>query len=89
MKAAEPFDCTICGRRIGKTASLYAIGPGPVTEDRLICSKHIGDTRQLHGRFHPDCPVDWHDLHDHPLMSGTRAGMRWAMREGYVIGGSG
>ncbi len=88
MNAAEPFDCAICGRRIGKTASHYAIGPGPVTEDQIICSKHVGDTRHLHGQFHPDCPVGWHDLHDHPTVAGTRAGLRWAIRSGYLMGGA-
>lgn len=58
MNAAAPFDCAICGRRIGKAAGHYAVGPGPVTEDRVIWSKHLGCPRHLHARFHPGCPVD-------------------------------
>lgn len=60
-----------------------AVGPGPVTEDRVICSRHIGDTRHLHS-FYPDCRTGWPDLHDHRTMAGTRAGMRWAISDGYA-----
>lgn len=79
MTAAEPFHCAVCGRRIGKSAGHYAIGPGPVTEDRIVCSRHIGDPRSIHS-FYPDCKTGWHGLHDHPVVAGNRAGLRWATR---------
>jgi len=75
----------VCNRIIGKTRNHYAIGAGPVTEDRIICVRHINDTQGMHTRFFPGCPHSWHDLHDHESLSGTRAGMRWAIDTAHEI----
>ena len=76
MKPAPPFDCADCGRRIGKTRGHILIGyPETLTVDRVVCPRCMLSTRTLHARFYPNCDVTWHDLHDHPSCSGTRAGI--------------
>lgn len=73
---ALPFDCAGCGRSIGKTRSHILVGyPEHVSADRVLCARCMVSTRALHARFYPDCGIGWHDLHDHPSCSGTRAGI--------------
>lgn len=73
MKPAPAFDCVICARRIGKNRSHHLINYPDVTADRVLCSRCMLDTRRLHARFYPACGERWHDLHDHPSGSATRA----------------
>ncbi len=70
MKAAPAFDCAACGRRIGKTA-----GHNLLEDGRVLCTRCLG-TKRSHPSLFPDCPVAWHDLHDHARsVAGTRAGV--------------
>ncbi len=80
MPAAEPFDCAVCGRRIGKTNTHY------ITETRKVlcprCSVYaMKSTTPAHAQLYPDCPVAWHDLWDHTFTSATRAGARWMLAQ--------
>lgn len=83
--SADPFSCAVCGRTIGRTAVHRALGPGLVAADRMICLHHMDTAGDFHAKFWPDCPTWWHDMYDHPCLSGTRAGMRAAAVQGYVI----
>jgi hypothetical protein len=70
---APPLNCAVCRRRIPKSRHVILLGYPDVATDRLLCSRCMLSTKHLHGRFYPDCPVDWHDLHDHPSCMATRA----------------
>ncbi len=39
----------------------------------VLCSRCV-EARALHARFYPACSERWHDLFDHPVVFGTRAG---------------
>lgn len=69
MKSAPAFDCTGCGRRIGKTATHYLLEDGA----RVVCVRCL--TRAAHARLFADCPDKWHDLLDHAGCHGSRAGI--------------
>jgi hypothetical protein len=68
VKAAPPFDCARCRRRIGKTTTHYLIDG-----DRVVCVRCLG--RDAHNELFPDCDVRWHDVGDHKGAAGTRAGI--------------
>ena len=64
---APAHDCAECGRRLGKGGGHNIVGRA------VLCVRCI-DRRQLHAKYHPDCPHIWHDLYDHSPPSATRAG---------------
>jgi hypothetical protein len=75
MTAAPSFRCAECTRLIGKTRGHILVGyPEQVSVDRLLCARCMVSTKRLHAKYFPDCPVGWHDLHDHGSCSVTRAG---------------
>ena len=74
MSTAPAFDCTACGRRIGKSA-----GHNVTTDARVLCTRCLSDPR-LHAQFFPTCPHNWHDMFDHTRhVVGTRAGTAWVL----------
>lgn len=71
MNPTQPRECVHCGRRIGAGATHYlAPTTDPVT---VVCVRCLA--RPNHARAYPDCPHRWHDMHDHELISATRAGI--------------
>lgn len=68
MNPAPALDCALCGRTIGKR------GLHVLTEDRKVLCSRCTD-RPAHARLYPGCPHQWHDVYDHPLSPGTRAGI--------------
>lgn len=68
--AAPAFFCTVCHRRIGKTA-----GHNITDRDEVICTRCANQPAN-HRRVAPDCRTSWHDPHDHlRSVVGTRAGV--------------
>jgi hypothetical protein len=70
---AQPYQCDHCGRRIGANRShiVVAAADPPL----VVCVRCLG--RADHGRAFPDCPHQWHDMHDHPpLIFSSRAAVR-------------
>ena len=37
----------------------------------------LKSSNHVHALAYPDCPTDWHDMYDHPSITGTRAGIAW------------
>lgn len=68
MRPAPPFDCAACGRHMGKTA------PHFLTDDERVVCRRCLVHREAHARLYPSCPAG-HDMHDHLLSTGTRAGL--------------
>jgi hypothetical protein len=68
MKPAPAFECARCARRIGKRRTHYLVGAG-----RVVCALCL--ERPHHAGLFPDCGKDWHDVLDHLVTSGTRAGV--------------
>lgn len=66
--AAPGLDCALCGHPIGKQALHALTGDG-----RVLCGRCLD--RPAHATLYPDCPKRWHDVHDHPLTTGTLAGI--------------
>jgi hypothetical protein len=74
MTPAPALDCAACHRRIGEAAGHVLLNRDrPVIERQLVCTRYAGD-REVHGRFHPECPDQSHLVLDHPVSTGTRAG---------------
>ena len=69
MKPAPPFDCARCHRRIAKRGLHHLIDGTAI----VICGRCLG--RDAHADLFPDCPKQWHDMHDHDAAMGTRAGI--------------
>lgn len=70
---APALHCEGCRHRLGKNAGHI------ITENtHLVCTRCLFTTtahgRELHARFHPDCPTACRGLLDHPTSSATRAG---------------
>lgn len=78
MSAVAPFDCAVCGRRIGKRTTHI------VTEtDVVCCIRCVFDrSKAAHAVAYPDCPMAWHDMYDHQHSHATRAGARWVASQG-------
>ena len=74
---APPVDCTHCGRRIGARRVHYvAVHATPVA---VMCVKCLGRTAHTH--TYPECPYQWHDMHDHDLSFATRAAVAWLLAQ--------
>ena len=69
MKAAPAFDCAVCKRTIGKTATHC------LTDDKRVLCKRCAWGKNAHAKLYPDCPVRWHDAYDHDSCTGSRAGI--------------
>lgn len=71
MPTAQPFNCHLCNRRIGARRTHMLSDAGPF----VLC---IGcySARDTHHRLYPNCPVAWHDMHDHGTKFATRAAAR-------------
>jgi hypothetical protein len=82
MNAAPPMACIGCGRRIGKRRTHFLLD-----DRRVICASCIENGP--HALYYPDCPEQWHDMHDHHYQMGTRAGIAWAMGEWPASSGHG
>jgi hypothetical protein len=69
MKAAEPLNCDVCARRIGKNRTHYLTEPGSV-----LCVRCIAK-RQTHGLLYPipHCRTSRHGMFDHAVVFATRA----------------
>ena len=64
---APALRCDECGRRIGKPR-FHCVVAGA----HLLCVRCLGQ-RRLHAKYHPDCPVAWHDMYDDDVSLATRA----------------
>jgi predicted amidophosphoribosyltransferase len=69
--AAEPFDCSLCQRRIGKNRTHFVVGAEP----KVVCINCM-ENRHSHAVLYPGCQETWHDTFDHGLMVATRGGAR-------------
>ena len=70
MNAAEPFDCTACGRGIGVRANHII-----VHDDTVICVGCANKTT-THTALFPDCDKTWHSIVHHQPLYGSRAQVR-------------
>lgn len=63
--------CAECRRTIGKSGYHRLLGPEPYDPGRVLCinCSRRGSWRptaqELHAKYYPDCPYEWHDLYDH------------------------
>lgn len=71
--SAPQLECSLCDRVIGKAAAHFLIDGSHVLCGR--CSR----ATDAHARLFPDCPERWHDIFDHPISQGTRAGIAAAL----------
>lgn len=74
MKPAPEFTCAQCGRVIGRGRTHVYVNALDAVWCLRCFSPHAG-SREVHARVYPDCPERWHDMYDHPTVSGTRAGI--------------
>ena len=72
---APPVDCGHCGRRMGARRTHYVLTD--LRPPVVVCIKCFG--RAFHGDTYPDCPHEWHDMHDHGLSFATRAAVPWVL----------
>jgi hypothetical protein len=80
MTAAEPFDCHVCHKHIGKTRVHYETlhPPHVVICGRCRWPDKFSVSRRIHAELFGDCPHGpEHSVWDHSFSSGTRAGTRW------------
>jgi uncharacterized protein YozE (UPF0346 family) len=70
-REAPQFECSLCGRVIGKSRSLV------LREDcgnKILCLR-CDMSPGAHAKLYPACPERWHDTGDHHAAFGTRAGI--------------
>jgi hypothetical protein len=65
------YNCTACGRRIAKRASVPLCG-----DDLTICCSRCLGGHEAHAAIYPDCPEAWHDVYDHGTRLCTHAAAR-------------
>jgi hypothetical protein len=64
---APALRCDECGKRIGRRRLHFVTASA-----HLLCGSCL-DKRQLHTKYYPDCPENWHDMYDHGGQLATRA----------------
>lgn len=79
MTSAEPLDCHVCRRRIGKRRTHFMTEAGPFP----VCGRCL-DARHTHAQLYPDCPAAWHTMHDHGLVFATRAAAHHIIARGGI-----
>jgi hypothetical protein len=77
---AEPLNCDMCRRHIGKTATHYVTEAGP-----LLCTRCISK-RQTHSLLYPipHCRRLWHDMFDHGVVFASRAAANHIIASGGI-----
>ena len=64
MSDAAPFDCSACGRTIGRSDKHHLFRGEKTCAFCGACAASR-DSRGLHRIVHPSCDVPWHDVWDH------------------------
>lgn len=74
---AEPFDCAVCGRRLGAPRLHIITEP-----DHIVCPSCAADRCGTHAKLYPDCDVARHVIFSYRLVwDVTRAGARRWLRK--------
>ena len=70
MPPAQPMNCHLCQRQIGKARTHFVTESGPV-----VCSRCLED-RRTHGQLYPGCTIRWHGPQDHGVTHASAAYVR-------------